>query len=415
LTAALLGSVLPLLCRLALASDARVGRGVSLVYLSNILGSTIGSLGIGFILMQYFGLRQVSQFLSVVAILTGGVLLFFGQRKFSRPPAWTAVLFVAALVAVPASSPLYFRLFEKLIFGAQGEQDEQFVHIVENRNGVIAVTKDAAVFGSGVYDGFFNIDPVRDVNFVIRAYSLSAFHPAPKHMLMIGLSSGSWGQILANHPQVESLDVVEINPGYLQLIRQYPMVRSLLSNPKVHLYVDDGRRWLLAHPQAHYDVIVTNTTYYWRDHSTGLLSVEYLQLIRKHLNPGGIYYFNTTDSLEVFATALHIYPYGMRVMNFLIVGDSPINVSKENWLAALSRYTIDNKKVFDLDDPAVNKVLGRYMDFADTVNRPRQFMSLESGDSVRRRIGGRQIITDDNMGAEWRNDVRVPWHVATSN
>jgi spermidine synthase len=140
-----------------------------------------------------------------------------------------------------------------------------------------------------------------------------------------------------------------------------------------------------------------------------------LQLIRKHLNPGGIYYFNTTDSLEVFATALHIYPYGMRVMNFLIVGDSPINVSKENWLAALSRYTIDNKKVFDLDDPAVNKVLGRYMDFADTVNRPRQFMSLESGDSVRRRIGGRQIITDDNMGAEWRNDVRIPWHVATSN
>ena len=44
------------------------------------------------------------------------------------------------------------------------------------------------------------------------------------------------------------------------------------------IYVDDGRRWLLAHPSVRYDAIVANTTFNWRDHSTGLLSVEFLTL-----------------------------------------------------------------------------------------------------------------------------------------
>ena len=34
---------------------------------------------------------------------------------------------------------------------------EQLAHVVENRNGVIAVTRDAKVYGNGVYDGAFNV------------------------------------------------------------------------------------------------------------------------------------------------------------------------------------------------------------------------------------------------------------------
>src|SRR5260370_35396625 len=105
-------------------------------------------------------------------------------------------------------------------------------HVVENRNGIIAVTDDDAVFGGGVYDSHFNIDPSNDKNFVIRAYVLSLFHAHPKRVFMLGLASGSWAQVVANNPEVETLDIVEINPGYLHLIAQYPEVRSLLSNPK---------------------------------------------------------------------------------------------------------------------------------------------------------------------------------------
>ncbi len=45
LTAGLLGSVLPLLCRLAVSADTESGRHVSLIYFANIVGSDAGEPG----------------------------------------------------------------------------------------------------------------------------------------------------------------------------------------------------------------------------------------------------------------------------------------------------------------------------------------------------------------------------------
>ncbi len=80
------------------------------------------------------------------------------------------------------------------------------------------MTADGIVFGNGMYDGRFNTDLKRDTNGIVRPYALSLFHPVPRDVLMIGLSSGSWAQMIANNPDVESLTVIEINPGYLTLI-----------------------------------------------------------------------------------------------------------------------------------------------------------------------------------------------------
>ena len=408
-TAALLGSVLPLLCRLAISPDDQAGRGVSLVYVSNIVGSTLGSLVIGFVAMQYFGLRQVSQSLGLAAVIVGAVVLSFSQGKLRRPPTWTVALIVAAFVALPASSPLYTGLYERLIFGNRPEARVPFAHVVENRNGVIAVTNEAAVFGGGVYDGYFNINPVDDVNMVVRVYALSAFHPAPKRMLMIGLASGSWAQILANHPQLESLDIVEINPGYLQLIPQYPMVRSVLKNPKVHIFIDDGRRWLLAHPGERYDAILANTSYYWRDHSSDLLSVDYLEIVRPHLNPGGVYFYNTTGSGDVAETGLRVFPYGLRVVNFLAVSDSPIDVNLDRWMSILLEYRIDGEPVFNPANPKSAATLEAYKQLVESMSQLPRFMGMESGESMKIRLAHRFAITDDNMGWEWRSGYEIPW------
>jgi predicted membrane-bound spermidine synthase len=401
-TAALLGSVLPLVCKLAVAGGVRAGRDVSFVYVANILGSTLGTLVIGFVLLNHFGLRQVSFQLGMATVVVGGVVLTFGQRKLTTSPVRAIVAITIALGAVPLSLPLYSGLFEKLIFGASAGSVIPFAHVVENRNGVIAVTRGGAVFGNGVYDGYFNIDPLEDSNKVVRAYSLSAFHPAPKRMLEIGLSSGSWAQILANHPRVESLDIVEINPGYLKLIPQYAMVKSLLENPKVDIHIDDGRRWLLAHPGVRYDVIVENTSFYWRDHSSDLLSVGYLRIIRRHLNSGGVYFYNTTGSDDVVATGLRVFPYGLRVLNFLAVSDSPIAFDKSRWISILGQYTIDNRLVFDPSLPKTVDTLAGYGALADSLHAPPTETGLETSESENARLGNRLIITDDNMGWEWR-------------
>jgi spermidine synthase len=409
LTAGLLGSVLPLLCQLSVSADEKAGSGVSMVYVSNILGSVLGSLGIGFVLMQHFGLRQISLQLGIATVLTGGTVLFIARKESNFPPAWAMLLFVAAFAAVPLASPRFDLLYEKLTFGSRLDTRTTFARTVENRNGVIGVTQEAAVFGGGVYDGYFHIDPSHDSNLIIRALALSAFHPNPKRILMVGLSSGSWAQVFANHPQLEALDVVEINPGYLQLIPQYPVVSSLRQNPKVHIYVDDGRRWLIAHPDARYDAIICNSTYFWRDHASGLISVEFLELAHKHLNPGGVYYFNTTESAEAIATALHIFPYGLRVINFLVVSDSPIQVDVLHWIDILRGYKIDSRYLFDPGSAEAQQTLAEYVRFAGSINLAPEQVGLEGSASLRKKYEHERLITDNNMGREWELEVPIPW------
>lgn len=409
LTAGLLGSVLPLLCRVAVAADTESGRHVSLIYVANILGSTLGSLVIGFILMDDFGLKQISIQLALLAALTGTLVLFFSAGRVQMPSLGKLVAVPVVLAAILGSSPLYFNLFGRLIFGRNASKVGYFEQVVENRNGVIAVTPDGAVMGGGVYDGYFNVDPLHDKNLIIRAYALGLFEPAAKKTLMIGLSSGSWAQVAIHHPQIDSMDIVEINPGYLQLIADYPMVSSLLRNPKVQIYVDDGRRWLLAHPDARYDLVLMNTSFHWRDHMSNLLSTDFLRIVQQHMNPGGILYYNATGSADVMATGLHVFRYGIRVMNFLAVSDSPFPVDKERWLRVLRDYRIDGQLVFDPQNPRTDMTLSAYAALADTLHGPPLDKGLETGDTMAARIGPRHIITDDNMGAEWTKVNGADW------
>jgi spermidine synthase len=287
--------------------------------------------------------------------------------------------------------------------------------VVENRNGVIAVLPSGAVFGGGVYDGGFLINPDQDSNLIIRALALGAMQPHPRRVLVIGLASGSWAQVLVNHPETTSMDIVEINPGYLQLIPQYPVVRSLLTNPKVHVYVDDGRRWLMAHPETKYDLIVANSTYHWRAHSSTLLSVEFYKLVKPHLADGGVYYFNSTESDETMATALSVFPYGMRVLNFLAVSDSPIHFDRDLWFATLERTQIDGRSLFDRASPVTQRVFAKYERLDQSLRGRPVFNGLETGESLRQRIGKLRLITDDNMGLEWEPNVVFPWRVETNS
>jgi spermidine synthase len=208
---------------------------------------------------------------------------------------------------------------------------------------------------------------------------------------MIGLSSGSWAQVIANLPSVEHMTVVEINPAYLDLIPQYADVASILRNPKVTIEIDDGRRWLVRHPERQFDMVVMNTTYHFRAHATNLLSVEFLRLVRGRLRPGGALYYNTTSSGEVQLTGVTEFRHGLRLASFLAVSDRPLAIDKAAWRETLTAYRLDGVPVFDLrrlrDQARLEEVLLK----AD---------EAENEVSIRERCRGKRLITDDNMGTE---------------
>jgi hypothetical protein len=109
------------------------------------------------------------------------------------------------------------------------------------------------------------------------------------------------------------------------------------------------------------------------------------------------------------ATALSVFPYGLRIFNFLAVSDSPIHFNTDLWFSVLSRYRIDGRNLFDPTDPVSQRVLARYNLLQRTLDGPPVFPSIETSDSLRKRIGKVRLITDDNMGLEWEPHVVFPW------
>ena len=403
LTTACFGATFPLISHISIQPGPESGAKLSYLYLGSIIGSASGSFVIGFILMDLWPLSRIAVTLALTGLAIGALLILLSRNTgLLRPIAALAACGLAGGAIVISSGSLFTDLYERLQYKHEWQQAGRFAHIVESKSGIVTVSQDGTIYGGGIYDGMFNVDLIHDSNHTVRAYALSAFHPAPRHVLMVGLSSGSWAQIIANHPQVEKLTIVEINPGYLRLIPQYPQVASLLHNPKVEIIIDDGRRWLSHNSDKTFDVIVINTTFHWRDHTSNLLSTEFLQLIRKHLNPGGIHFYNATGSPEVMLTGAAVFPYSLRVINFMAVSDSPIQVDKERWRRILLEYKIDGKAVFNLSREEDREQLEQVLSLANsTSSAPDQVVAMESGATFRERFRGRRIITDDNMGTEW--------------
>lgn len=393
--AMLLGAVLPLITHFGVEPDHRAGQRVSYVYLANIIGSTLGSLVTGFVLMDHLSLMSLARVLLGLGFILAVALVIVGRSSRREGLALGATLTLAALAMVVAMPRLYDRLYERLILKHEAG-NHRFQEVIENRSGVITVAEDGTVYGSGIYDGVLNTSLVEnDKNWILRAYVVGAIHPAPRRVLMIGLSSGSWAQVIANIPGVDELTVVEINPGYLTLIAAHPPVASVLSNPRVTIHIDDGRRWLLRHSDR-FDVIVMNTTLHWRGHATSLLSKEFLEIARQHLSPGGILYFNTTDSYEVQATAAHVFPHLLRITNHVAVSDSPFHFDRPRWKTLLETMRIDGVPILDLDRDR------------DTYETCLGFLQIEPRDSMLARVKSATIVTDDNMVIEWLEPLRYP-------
>jgi spermidine synthase len=341
-----------------------------------------------------------SQTIAVLLVTLGCITaLILLALSGLRGQALSACVVAIAAVAgcTIALTPRFFQQFyEKLLLAKQFTADTHFAELVENRTGVIAVTKDGTVYGGGVYDGRMSTDLLDNRTNIVRAYAITALHPAPRHVLLVGLGTGSWAQVIANNPGVESLTIVEINPGYLEIIKKHAQVASLLSNRKVSIIIDDGRRWLTRNGRSRFDMIVSNTPFHWRAHSTNLLSLEYCRLVRAHLNPGGVYYFNTTGSAAALKTSMVEFPYGLRYRSLSAVSASPIAFERARLRAVLSRYRIDGRPILSL---------GRASD-RERLEAVLTSLEVENRDSILRRLATTPVITDDNMYPEWHSAAK---------
>jgi hypothetical protein len=119
-----------------------------------------------------------------------------------------------------------------------------------------------------------------------------------------------------------------------------------LSDPRVRIHIDDGRRWIRAHSDKRYDLIFQNTTWHWRAYTTQLLSTEYFGEVKRLLNPGGIFAVNATGSADVYRTAQEVFPHVVRYLSFAYTSDQPLT-KRADAERVLRESKIGDKPAFD--------------------------------------------------------------------
>jgi spermidine synthase len=400
---ALIGTVFPLACHLSIASNDRwVGRKMGWIYLANILGSTLGPLLTGFFALHYLSTSSNIRFVAAATVLVG-IAIWRADRRGTNPKRQAprlalaiALLLCLGLVHRRMSNDLLAKLHYKSDFAKMGPYER----LVENRHGIIAVAQDELVdggdvmFGGGVYDGRFNTDLGKDHNGIYRAYYAAVLRDSPKQVLMIGLATGSWARVVADYPTIEMLDIVEINPGYLTVLSDYPESASLTTDPKVRIHIDDGRRWLRRHPDRKFDAIIMNTTFHWRANATTILSKDFLLLAKQSLNDEGFIYLNPTGSDDVIRTAADVFRYVTPVGNVVAASDAPLPPS--------SHQLRERLQLFNITRPT----------FPDTVTGRKRLTEFaerdlhDQGELFRAR-NDLHVITDDNLWTEFKGRKQV--------
>lgn len=379
LTASLKSIVFPIAHHLGSNDRQQVAKSVSYVYFGNIIGSTLGPLIAGFFLLAYMTTAQAFYVIGAVTMLSALLSMMYAERR-EIIVKYILILFVigSTIVTLMPNEDIWYRLFENSGKYAKNP-DGSFKNTIESHYGVINVVGSETgdiVYGFGIYDGRINTKLSNNSNIIDRAYRIAGFHNKPNNVLIIGLSTGSWANVVSWIPDVQKIDVVEIDPGYLELIRGYPEVSGVLDDSRFSFFIDDGRRWLNRHPDVKYDLILMNTTYHFRNNITNLLSLEFFKLIKSKLNEDGVFYYNTTGSPEAFHTATLVFKNSFKYRSFVVASDSKIPLDDNITISRLAAMQDNQGHIFDMKskdkvdiEAMLNVPMVSYAEYKEKINR----------------------------------------------
>jgi SAM-dependent methyltransferase len=158
----------------------------------------------------------------------------------------------------------------------------------------------------------------------------AALLPKLKRALVIGLGTGSTAGWLASLPEIERVDVAEIEPAISHVARRCAAVnRDALNNPKLRILRGDARE-LLGVLHGDYDVIFSEPSNPYRAGVASLYAREFYAAVQRRLAPNGLfiqwlqaYDVDARGIRTIYATLASAFPHvetwnGLREDLFLV-------------------------------------------------------------------------------------------------
>lgn len=310
---------------------------------ANIAGSLLGSLVVGLILLEMIGTSATLKSLAVVGAFAS---LAAGVRAGSRKVAVAAISVGAMVVgAVPANEELWRRLHGRSREGSIFEEDSAaVVALIRNRFGGYRLTVNGAGHSELPYGGTHTL---------LGALTV-ALHNDPREVAIVGLGSGNTAWAALAHPGIARATVFEIAPAQrpalvrLEARGEFPELRALLSDPRVAFRFDDGRRGL-ERGADRFDVIEIDALYPWAAWSGNIYSVEFFELCRDRLKPGGLL-VTWAPTARIKRSVVEAFPHVRAYLgDFLVASTSPLPGAIADATILALRARLGEKTVDDLD------------------------------------------------------------------
>ena len=385
----LLGMAFPLGLRLwavgAADHEQASGRRVGQFYSLNVLGSIVGAVLGGFLLLPLLGSRGSVEALAGLFLLSGLVLLVAARGRRALVMGFGGLicfLVVCRLAPDPFAVALAHRYpGERLLWQEEGVQTT--VSVQRMANGVRVMYLDGLHQAS-------DAAAMVDVHRRIGALAL-ALHPHPHRALVIGLGGGVTAGAVARDMDA-SVCVVELSLAVVRGAHWFHHVNSeVLARPNVDLRIDDGRNFLLL-TREHFDVITADIIRPNYAGAGNVYSTEYFALARRALADDGVMVqwidpANAAQHRLLLRTFLSVFPEStLWADGSLVAGTrSPLHLDPADMEARLR-------------DPSLREAL--------SVLGVSSLDSLRSlyragPDTLRRFVGPGQLVTDDRPLVEY--------------
>ena len=148
---------------------------------------------------------------------------------------------------------------------------------------------DTPAFGRMlVLDGFLMLTEKDEfIYHEMIVHTPMAVHPNVKRVLVIGAGDGGVVRELCRYPEIERIDLVEIDGQVIEVSKKYlPFTACSLDDPRVHIHIEDGVKFVRRRTDE-YDLIVVDSTDPFGP-GEGLFSREFYGSCFKALHADGI-------------------------------------------------------------------------------------------------------------------------------
>jgi len=274
----LLGASLPLAIDVYVRGLGTLGHRVGRIYAVNTLGSILGSLGVGFVLIPLIGMQTTLTLLVAVNLGLGVVLAVAGLGSTPARVGVAAAVAAAGVGAVSLMPPAFFErtLSENAVFYREGATDT--VAVIDVGGQLVMLYGDRR--GTAGTLSF-------RVNYFLGHLPMLLHQGTPKNVLHVCFGVGNSLSAVAAHPEVEHVDSVELSPHVLEAGPYFWTNADVFSNPKVEMIIDDGRNFLMASEKT-YDVITLEPPEVFQGGVVSLFTREFYQDAYDHLADDGV-------------------------------------------------------------------------------------------------------------------------------